>query len=210
MEDLLSWTIVLNIFYILYSLWFWLFFKQTSHRTSVTFTWVLAGSHRTISALTFDITKNGDQIFKSDYLLCKEVIWRLSEKLFMISIQLTRFLCQCRIQQFFWGGAGFLTSAARRKTVVQLGSLGGGRRGHCKPVPVGSRKFWLFCILNSLHQKSTLLRVWESEFGIPNWYTSFKIALDMTLSMKHRSSIRSCKCMKKWWQKTWKFVAPDF
>ena len=31
----------------------------------------------------------------------------------------------------------------------------------------------------SLHQKSTLLRVWGSEFGIPNWYTGLKIALDM-------------------------------
>ena len=30
----------------------------------------------------------------------------------------------------------------------------------------------------SLHQKSTLLRVWRSEFGIPNWYTGVKIALD--------------------------------
>ena len=30
----------------------------------------------------------------------------------------------------------------------------------------------------SLHQKSTLLRVLGSEFGIPNWYTDFKIAQD--------------------------------
>ena len=30
---------------------------------------------------------------------------------------------QCRNQQFFWG-AGFSTSVARRKTVVQLGGLG--------------------------------------------------------------------------------------
>ena len=41
---------------------------------------------------------------------------------------------QCFIQQFF-GGAGFSTSVARRKTVVQLGSLG----QRCKPSPVGSR-----------------------------------------------------------------------
>ena len=33
---------------------------------------------------------------------------------------------QCCIQQFFWGGASFTLSIARRKTVVQLGSLGGG------------------------------------------------------------------------------------
>ena len=53
--------------------------------------------------------------------------------------------------------------------------------------------FWLFCILNSskhhssgsaitnsdesLHHKSTLLRVWRSEFGILNQYTGFKIAM---------------------------------
>ena len=30
----------------------------------------------------------------------------------------------------------------------------------------------------SLHQKSTFLSVWEFEFGIPNRYTDFKIALD--------------------------------
>ena len=87
---------------------------------------------------------------------------------------------QCCIQQFF-GGAGFLTSVARRKTVVQLGSLGGG--GVLEAPPSGflgqsSRKLWLFCILNSskhhscgsattngdesLNQKSTLLRVWGS------------------------------------------------
>ena len=41
---------------------------------------------------------------------------------------------QCSIQQFF-GGAGFSTSIARRKTVVQPGSLG----QRCKPSPVGSR-----------------------------------------------------------------------
>ena len=56
---------------------------------------------------------------------------------------------QCRIQHLFWG-AGFSLSVARRKTVVQLGSL----VGRCKPSPVGSRSkapenFWLFCIPNS-------------------------------------------------------------
>ena len=33
----------------------------------------------------------------------------------------------------------------------------------------------------SLHPKSTLLRAWGSEFGIPNRYTGFKIALDTAL-----------------------------
>ena len=54
---------------------------------------------------------------------------------------------QCRIQQFF-RGATFSTGVARRKTVVQLGSLG----QHCKPSPVGSRgeKPWKFlAILHS-------------------------------------------------------------
>ena len=43
----------------------------------------------------------------------------------------------------------------------------------------------------SLYQKSTLLRVWESKFAIPNWYTSFKIALDMALNiLKYLSCIK--------------------
>ena len=75
-------------------------------------------------------------------------------------------------------GAGISTCVARRKTVVQPGSLGGRR----DPSLVGVQKLiWLFCILNSLkhrfcssattngdeslHQKSTLLRlavwVWD-------------------------------------------------
>ena len=37
----------------------------------------------------------------------------------------------------------------------------------------------------SLQQKSTLLRVWGSEFGIPNQYTGFKVALDSALIVKH-------------------------
>ena len=41
---------------------------------------------------------------------------------------------QCRIQQFFLG-ASFSTSIARRKTIVQPGSLG----RCCRPFPVGSR-----------------------------------------------------------------------
>ena len=90
-------------------------------------------------------------------------------------------------------------SVVRRKTIVQLGSLG----ECCKPSPVGSRDkapenfgylvFWTSskhcsCHLvtangdESLHQKSTLLRVWGSEFGISNLYTSFKIALDTALA----------------------------
>ena len=28
----------------------------------------------------------------------------------------------------------------------------------------------------------TLFRVWGSDFGIPNWYTGFKIALDRALA----------------------------
>ena len=92
-------------------------------------------------------------------------------------------------------------SVARRKTVVQPGSLG----RHCKPSPVRSRgqnpgNAWLFCVLNSskhrslgsatrnvdesLHQKSTLLSVWGFEFRILNWYTGFKIALDTSLFSK--------------------------
>ena len=106
------------------------------------------------------------------------------------------FRYQCHIQQFF-GGASFLTSIMRRKTAVQLWSLG----LCCKPVESKGQNpgnFWLFCVLNSskhhslgsatrntdksLHQKSTLLSTWGFEFGIPNRYTGFKIALDMALA----------------------------
>ena len=44
------------------------------------------------------------------------------------------FYFQCLTLQFF-GGASFSTSIARRKTIVQLGSL----RQRCKPSPLGSR-----------------------------------------------------------------------
>ena len=78
----------------------------------------------------------------------------------MIQDNILRYI-QCRIQQFF-GGAGFSTSVARRKTVVQPGSMG--RR--CKPSPVGSRGetleifgyfvFWIaqniaLCLCNKKH-----------------------------------------------------------
>ena len=50
----------------------------------------------------------------------------------------------------------------------------------------------------SLHEKSTLLRVWGSEFGIPSRYTGFKIALDTALT-KVRCYVleRFCTCVKK-------------
>ena len=86
-------------------------------------------------------------------------------------------------------------------TVVQLGVQGGGGGAVSPPQWVQGQspeKFWLFCILNNLkhhshgsatttsdktlQQKSTLLRVWRSEFGVPNLYTGFKIAWDMALS----------------------------
>ena len=67
-------------------------------------------------------------------------------------IKLSIALGQCRIQQFF-GGASFSASVARRKTVVQLGSL----VGHCKPFPMGSsseapENCGYFFILNSSKQ----------------------------------------------------------
>ena len=58
----------------------------------------------------------------------------------------------------FFGDAGFLTRVARRKAVVQLGSLG----EHCKPSPVESRGKY------------------PENFGyfeIPNRYSGFRIAL---------------------------------
>ena len=44
----------------------------------------------------------------------------------------------CAVSSIFWGGAGFWTSLAKRKTVVQLGSLGRGGVAW-KPSLVGSR-----------------------------------------------------------------------
>ena len=106
---------------------------------------------------------------------------------------------QCHIQQFF-GGAGFSTTVARRKTIVQLVSLG----WCCKPSPVGSRGktleiygYFAFSIAQNIAllalQQGTLmkltpeintferLRVWVWN---PNQYTGFKIALDMALAIK--------------------------
>ena len=107
-----------------------------------------------------------------------------SFKKYMISI-----LQQRRLQQF-------LGIPLRNWGVWEEG-------GSLKALPSGVQgqnpgKFQLFCILNSSkhrsrktattndgessHQKSTLLRIWGSEFGIPNRYTGFKIALDTALS----------------------------
>ena len=67
---------------------------------------------------------------------------------------------QCHIQQFF-GGAGFSTSVARRKTILQLGSL----RGAVSPPQwdpgTKSTKIWLLCILNKL--KISLLWLCDNE-----------------------------------------------
>ena len=73
----------------------------------------------------------------------KVVIWNKSKWRELLArcvsstpfVKIHIFFCQLsRIQQFF-GGAGFSTSVARRKTVVQPGSLG----RCCKSSPVGSR-----------------------------------------------------------------------
>ena len=114
---------------------------------------------------------------------------------------------QCCIQQFFWGGASFSTSVLRRKTIMQLGSLG----QCCKPSPVGSTgktleicgyfAFWIaqnIALLalrqvdESLHLKLTLLSVWGFEFGIPNRYTIFKIAPDTALSVQCFYNVLNC------------------
>ena len=82
------------------------------------------------------------------------------------------FSYQCRIQKLFWE-AGFLTSVARRKTVLQLGGLGGG--GCCKPPPVRSRgqgpgKFWLFSILwCSKSKQNTICQGFEIIADLDNY-----------------------------------------
>ena len=71
---------------------------------------------------------------------------------------------QCRIQQFFWG-AGFSTSVARGKTVLQLGNLGGGGDAVSPPrwgPGTKPHKFWLFCILNKL--KTLLMWLDDNEW----------------------------------------------
>ena len=91
----------------------------------------------------------------------------------------------------FWG-CWFFDEVSEEKN--QLRSL----QEHCEPSSLGSRSkgpehfsyfaFWIaqniapvvICLF--LDQLTvTLLRLWGSVFGIPNWYTSFKIALDMAL-----------------------------
>ena len=66
----------------------------------------------------------------------------------------------------FWG-AGFSTSAVRRKTVVQLGSLGGEWDWGCKPSPVGfklkinnSKQWWKLTLETNTFESSGVL-VWD-------------------------------------------------
>ena len=109
---------------------------------------------------------------------------------------------QFRIQQLFLG-AGFSASVARRKTVVQLGSLVGGR-GTVNPPQCGpganpreivgilhsespeTLLSWLCDGHLSVFRWINFLHCWEFEFGIRNQYTGFKIidvdtALPVTL-----------------------------
>ena len=73
--------------------------------------------------------------------------------LFLFDISFHDLGSQCGIQQFFQG-TGFSTSVARRKILVQLGSLWGmGDTLIPQALPSGVQgqipeKFWLFCILN--------------------------------------------------------------
>ena len=114
-------------------------------------------------------------------------------------------IMQCRIQQFFWG-VGFSTSLARRKAVAQLGSLVGKGRRPRKSSSVWSKgaalencgyfAFWIAqnIALVNLRQKTVTKactrnqHVWRSEFGIPNRYTGFKIALDTALQWRFFTS----------------------
>ena len=79
---------------------------------------------------------------------------RQCQRLFLLDISFHDLGSQCGIQQFFQG-TSFSTSVARRKILVQLGSLWV-MRDTLSPqaLPSGVQgqipeKFWLFCILNS-------------------------------------------------------------
>ena len=147
-----------------------------------------------IAALSFLINWNEKRCSESNILtMDHKLVLENSSSAHVYTLQIT-ITYWCRIQQFL-GGAGFSMNVVKRKTIVQLGSLG----RHCKSGVQGQNpgNFWLFCILNSskhrslgsatrnadksLHQKSTLLSIWGFEFGIPNPYPSFKIALDTAL-----------------------------
>ena len=107
------------------------------------------------------------------------------------------FVCPVPYPAIFWG-CWFFDECREEKNCCAAGYCG----GHCKPSPVGSRDkapekfgyfaFWISSKHHShrlvarngdegLHQKSTLLRVWGSEFGIAKWYTGFKVPLDTAL-----------------------------
>ena len=96
------------------------------------------------------------------------------------------------------GHTSVSTSIAKKKIVVQLGSLEALQNLTSGVHRQSFRISWLFCILNSsknrshgsttingdksLHQKSTIFDSLGSKFAIPNQYTSYKIVLDKTMS----------------------------
>ena len=104
--------------------------------------------------------------------------------------------------EVFWGG-WFFEEFSEEKNCIAAWQSG----GHCKPSSVGSRGkalenfgYLAFCgaqnivfiavcdnkqcfTLNKLSTNLTFLRIWGSEFGIPNQYTCSKIALDMALNV---------------------------
>ena len=104
--------------------------------------------------------------------------------------------------EVFWGG-WFFEEFSEEKNCITAWRSG----GHCKPSSVGSRGkalenfgYLAFCgaqnivftavcdnkqcfTLNKLSTNLTFLRIWGSEFGIPNQYTCSKIALVMALNV---------------------------
>ena len=87
-----------------------------------------------LAALSFLINWNEKRCSESNILtMDHKLVLENSSSAPVYTLQIT-ITYWCRIQQFL-GGAGFSMNAVKRKTIVQLGSLG----RHCKPSPVGSR-----------------------------------------------------------------------
>ena len=155
----------------------WWFHFQIRLSVSVGFLYIFTKNNN--SSLFVRITlSQGETVLNTRFFYCRfSLIFIHIKALFRFDHSMETsgnhwFSYQCRIQKLFWE-AGFLTSVARRKTVLQLGGLGGG--GCCKPSPVWSRgqspgKFWLFSILwCSKSKQNTICQGFEIIADLDNY-----------------------------------------
>ena len=108
----------------------WWFHFQIRLSVSVGFLYIFTKNNN--SSLFVRITlSQGETVLNTRFFYCRfSLIFIHIKALFRFDHSMETsgnhwFSYQCRIQKLF-GEAGFLTSVARRKTVLQLGGLGGG------------------------------------------------------------------------------------